>query len=107
MPGCPTYFNPHTREGCDLGQIQLRLLYDISIHTPVKGVTPRPRSISTVHRYFNPHTREGCDAVLLLWVSSPSDFNPHTREGCDRRPRPRRRHRAEISIHTPVKGVTL
>ena len=34
-------------------------------------------------------------------------FNPHTREGCDAGRAPDGRHRRAISIHTPVKGVTL
>ena len=38
------YFNPHTREGCDL---RLSSLIDSS------------------QRYFNPHTREGCDCSGL------------------------------------------
>ena len=55
----------------------------ISIHTPVKGVTClRSRSTSTGW-YFNPHTREGCDG-------SDSGLAEVLK----------------ISIHTPVKGVT-
>ena len=55
----------------------------ISIHTPVKGVTPlRPLAASRVG-YFNPHTREGCDGILLTLMHEQIHFNPHTREGCD------------------------
>ncbi len=103
-----TNFNPHTREGCDLAPAgygdQGSLV--ISIHTPVKGVTPRRSTARRRGRYFNPHTREGCDVPPRPPRHRPRYFNPHTREGCD----------AgvvldgdgeEISIHTPVKGVTL
>ena len=55
---------------------------------------------------FNPHTREGCDAPDDPRHTEGGYFNPHTREGCDRFlievPRV-----IKISIHTPVKGVTL
>ena len=34
-----THFNPHTREGCDLPHGYPRRREEISIHTPVKGVT--------------------------------------------------------------------
>ena len=38
-----TDFNPHTREGCDLAGVTLYIqFYQISIHTPVKGVTHVP-----------------------------------------------------------------
>ncbi len=34
-------FNPHTREGCDFGSAYTTPpTIEISIHTPVKGVTP-------------------------------------------------------------------
>ena len=33
------HFNPHTREGCDPGEVSLDPEVVISIHTPVKGVT--------------------------------------------------------------------
>ena len=33
-------FNPHTHEGCDLGKLADWLTYEVSIHTPTKGVTP-------------------------------------------------------------------
>ena len=76
----------------------------ISIHTPVKGVTCHTGR-ATSSRYFNPHTREGCDGLDAAEKIEHSDFNPHTREGCDN-PSTFDSLCKEISIHTPVKGVT-
>ena len=56
-----SYFNPRTREGCDI----LRFFRDIGKH------------------HFNPRTREGCDSALLKNCSLEPNFNPRTREGCD------------------------
>ena len=55
-------FNPHTREGCDVGSGW--------------------RSIGSISN-FNPHTREGCDVLRRTTPIHPGNFNPHTREGCD------------------------
>ena len=78
------YFNPRTREGCDI----------IMIHP------------ASSHHYFNPRTREGCDAVQAGGTANfLRDFNPRTREGCD----PLIVHTFDellISIHAPVKGAT-
>ena len=79
-----SYFNPHTREGCDEEWLELWLrCQDISIHTPVKGVTASSGSSRGSRQHFNPHTREGCDCLPQNKIASSSNFNPHTREGCD------------------------
>ena len=36
-----------------------------------------------------------------------NDFNPHTHKGCDAFDRPEDADLFRISIHTPIKGVTL
>ena len=41
------HFNPHSHEGSDRKRIDTMLYYNISIHTPMKGVT-----CHTQHRYF-------------------------------------------------------
>ena len=56
--------------------------------------------------HFNPHTREGCDGILPMQVLFQIHFNPHTREGCDVFEGDVARV-DDISIHTPVKGVTI
>ena len=78
------YFNPHTREECDV--------FD-----------PADNSIHTYD--FNPHTREECDSTEAYQGLQPPDFNPHTREECDF-VSGGGACTLEISIHTPVKSVT-
>ena len=82
---CLTYFNPRTREGCDMDtEIGDTVFIGISIHAPVKGATCCGNSSVEVYRYFNPRTREGCDGL-------------DSSVGCDT---------TDISIHAPVKGAT-
>ncbi len=110
------YFNPHSREGSDVGWWDCQDWSRISIHTPAKGVTLlRSRNaIDVLH--FNPHSREGSDisihtpakGVTLLRSRNAIDvlhFNPHSREGSDRSDSVTNRLKI-ISIHTPAKGVT-
>ena len=82
-----SYFNPRTREGCDLMcykvmklcllfqsthprrvrhfyHVQLSLHLIISIHAPAKGATKTIKKRLNIFLYFNPRTREGCDVNL-------------------------------------------
>ena len=77
-------FNPRTREGCDLEDLRpLCPSRYISIHAPVKGATPRHFFWVQYPAYFNPRTREGCDCTHRRRTDGTRDFNPRTREGCD------------------------
>ena len=78
-----TGFNPHTHEGCDKRYGKESPFFDVSIHTPTKGVTLFSSNHSPSRWCFNPHTHEGCD-----------------RDGCLLPPG------TLVSIHTPTKGVT-
>ena len=49
---------------------------------------------------------KGVTTTPRISTASGQNFNPHTREGCDEQPRDEGRDDG-ISIHTPVKGVTL
>ena len=121
-----TCFNPHTHEGCDLCTQWYRPYFDVSIHTPTKGVTTvfdlsvgltefqstHPRRvwlsvslISILFLCFNPHTHEGCDSSPGITSSQNIGFNPHTHEGCDFF-YPYHLIVNCVSIHTPTKGVT-
>ena len=123
------YFNPRTREGCDIVRTivtnvsfrfqsthpwrvrhnqanRYKILDIISIHAPVKGAThdgligPHRH-----HRFQSTHpwrVRLGFHPYILKWFR---DFNPRTREGCDLTIR-WVRSSAFISIHAPVKGAT-
>ena len=101
-------FNPHTREGCDhLSKIPLYKLKRISIHTPAKGATLLWTSRPGRYANFNPHTREGCDSSVDFKTWEICKFqSTHPR-----RVRPKLRSlplRARlISIHTLAKGATL
>ena len=77
-------FNPHTHEGCDFYRWSLYIkVYEVSIHTPTKGVTGHTGQRSDRNRCFNPHTHEGCDCVGGGAEPGGICFNPHTHEGCD------------------------
>ena len=100
------YFNPRTREGCDLciakrrfpstifqsthprGVRQkyrkiYRIYKPISIHAPARGATRSERRVRRRRYHFNPRTREGCDERYKHRELGFQDFNPRTREGCD------------------------
>ena len=72
----------------------------------MKSVTRYAVSFYSHIHYFNPHTREECDSDTTGAYTNADYFNPHTREECDRVVKHRLTVR-EISIHTPVKSVTL
>ncbi len=78
------YFNPRTREGCDL--------------------LPPPRYAHRVD--FNPRTREGCDETRCQGLGPADYFNPRTREGCDFIDTAFLLFMFHISIHAPARGAT-
>ena len=79
-----TYFNPRTREGCDLARFSCRRLLF----------------------YFNPRTREGCDygreryPLFHPLISIHAPVKGATPDGISVMPE------VKISIHAPVKGAT-
>ena len=80
-----SYFNPRTREGCDLDAGRLVPFYiDISIHAPVKGATfdldvdAGLRGVISIHAPV-----KGATTVCKNHAMVQQDFNPRTREGCD------------------------
>ena len=79
-------FNPHTHTGCDVYQGAYLHVWQVSIHTPIQGVTyftttlPNFFGFQSTHPYrvwlkgthftyqrisFNPHTHTGCDGQVL------------------------------------------
>ena len=80
--------------------------FEVSIHTPTKGVTIRATCWQSLRDSFNPHTHEGCDIRFVSGGRTTSGFNPHTHEGYDRARQPNRCP-IIVSIHTPTKGVTI
>ena len=102
--------------------------FDISIHTPMQGVTHRDKKNFTVKRNFNPHSHAGSDltvngfinSLVLISIHTPmqgvtevnvqassdkDNFNPHSHAGSDAQ-RGVGHDGFIISIHTPMQGVT-
>ena len=100
------YFNPHSHTGSDKISIRrgrrknafqstlpyrewrnirrhYRILWRISIHTPIQGVTPWPAFNPIPSFNFNPHSHTGSDEEAV-----EGSFG------------------SLISIHTPIQGVT-
>ena len=99
-------FNPHPREGGDLTPVADRQRMPSFNPHPREGGDHRRRSSASSSPGFNPHPREGGDGQGEDARDVKRGFNPHPREGGDRFARPTR-HGANVSIHTPVKGVTV
>ena len=78
------YFNPRTREGCDLW----RRLYGRCGHD------------------FNPRTREGCDGVILLLLGQHLRISIHAPVKGATKLKSKGTIGLTISIHAPVKGAT-
>ena len=102
------YFNPRTREGCDLyfGTTISRSL-DFNPRTR-EGCDDRPYRGTIRRMDFNPRTREGCDPLAgSRWPRLRPDFNPRTREGCDVHKGMQMLGLRVISIHAPARGATV
>ncbi len=68
-------FNPHSREGSDDISAAARLQpFNISIHTPAKGVTLKSYRLRSAIYYFNPHSREGSDNLVYITVVKLNKF---------------------------------
>ena len=76
-------FNPHTHTGCD------------SWRTNIKN---KLELFQSTHPY---RVWLGFSSCLFPWFS----FNPHTHTGCDAKDT-ETRQRYQVSIHTPIQGVT-
>ena len=124
-----SYFNPRTREGCDVCRSVCHSVWDISIHAPAKGATcffwrllqqsklfqsTHPRRVrhkgiisGDVYRIISIHApAKGATKYPLSLSSSYRFQSTH----------PRRVRHAQlrkvgwidnISIHAPAKGATL
>ena len=103
------YFNPRTREGCDMGKLDdPTALGAISIHAPARGATDQGilpvdqiRKIS-IHAPARGATLKVENPVTDLM----DDFNPRTREGCDNGQTKILVGYIFISIHAPARGAT-
>ena len=59
------YFNPRTREGCDIILIISCYYYNILIHAPARDATAADPYNIDCEINFNPRTREGCDSEII------------------------------------------
>ena len=99
-------FNPHSREGSDWAYTYNALQYQISIHTPAKGVTLSLVNGGFVTIFQSTLPRREWRRYEI-YTKKSRNFNPHSREGSDQMARGHNRKKNWISIHTPAKGVTL
>ena len=77
-------FNPHSHAGSDDFENGARLIAEISIHTPMQGVT---------------------EAAVRAYAEA-LNFNPHSHAGSDHLDIIKKLDEMDISIHTPMQGVT-
>ena len=124
------HFNPRSREGSDVANVNFCMNFKISIHAPARGATSIPCMGKCVCPDFNPRSREGSDAASVIdGHDGESDFNPRSREGSDSwrdsgmtaikkfqstLPRGERLYNCcrirpiiIISIHAPARGATM
>ena len=100
-------FNPHTHEGCDTNSLNIRYTAIlVSIHTPTKGVT-RQRLIlfQILFRFQSTHPRRvwPCNRLTLI---KPKQFQSTHPRRVWLEQLHKQLYQAGVSIHTPTKGVT-
>ena len=97
-------FNPHTHTGCDALYKVCYNNTEVSIHTPIQGVTIAPGKIEAPSAFQSTHPYRvwRWKIISSWWCWS---FNPHTHTGCDSATASHPRT-PPVSIHTPIQGVT-
>ena len=100
-------FNPHSHVGSDLMLRNLRLLHNVSIHTPTWGVTKASSVFLWLKRLFQSTLPRGEWLPIARPPYSPKTVSIHTPTwGVTRCGKWCSRH-GHVSIHTPTWGVTL
>ena len=121
-------FNPRTRVGCDGLSVRCRICYEVSIHAPAWGATPRIALLArqyavSIHApawgatgawikgharmsCFNPRTRVGCDVKNLLKFSQKALFQSTHPRGVRLPCTPEVIRGLFVSIHAPAWGAT-
>ena len=100
------YFNPRTREGCDIKSPNSRLVVSISIHAPAKGAT---RSFWFFQHQFliSIHApAKGATPLVTVMFDVTSFQSTHPRRVRLSKPS-KTGPRIFISIHAPAKGATF
>ena len=99
-------FNPLASERRDEHELCAHARESISIHSPLRGETPRTPPMDAPWDYFNPLASERRDYFRDDDSGATYNFNPlasERRDGCATIICPGVR----ISIHSPLRGVTL
>ena len=83
-----------------------RLALEVSIHTPIQGVTnsavnQRKRWEVSIHTPI-----QGVTSIGISSIFDFASFNPHTHTGCDEASTCPEEV-STVSIHTPIQGVTI
>ena len=76
-------FNPRTREGCDRDGASEKDIRQEFQSTHPRRVRQWNVCLKSLRLNFNPRTREGCDEIPIQQTTMGENFNPRTREGCD------------------------
>ena len=98
-------FNPHTHEGCDYTFCWCVCFLAVSIHTPTKGVTYKHLLDLNIQQFQSTHPRRvWLDASVSLQRSQ--EFQSTHPRRVWRIMQEQNRFNADVSIHTPTKGVT-
>ena len=83
--GCPSGFNPRTREGCDpFWGLRVVAGLSVSIHAPARGATCVDEAGNPVFDKVSIHApARGATCGHAAHDAAYQSFNPRTREGCD------------------------
>ena len=101
-----TYFNPRTREGCDVvGRNVIKSRF-ISIHAPVKGATERKLQSKRLQRISIHAPVKGATPVSFEKPRNPRISIHAPVKGATSNKKLKEKLEA-ISIHAPVKGATF
>ena len=101
-----TNFNPHSREGSDTTLIGLKcLLIQFQSTLPWREWQQQTMRLSKYQKFQSTLPWREWHGAVGKRKENDWNFNPHSREGSDRNLKACR-YWTQISIHTPVKGVT-
>ena len=100
-------FNPRTRVGCDGLSVRCRICYEVSIHAPAWGATPRIALLARQYAVSIHAPAWGATGAWIKGHARMSCFNPRTRVGCDLLLSVGfGGMEADVSIHAPAWGAT-
>ena len=103
---CRTNVSIHTPiQGVTCKQAKHWGAQSVSIHTPIQGVTWWTFALCCLWNVSIHTPIQGVTTKGISTSSRQPSFNPHTHTGCDAEPIPWAKV-SPVSIHTPIQGVT-